>query len=236
MNNYYENSWKFYKASSSVFTGDLDYYKNFVGNKPALELFAGYGRITNYLLENGASDIYTVELEKDFSKDIKLPDSHKFIGDILTYQTSQKYARIFAGYDSFPLLAEEKQIYRFFNLLDNWLAPQGLISLSYYHPDHWAHPAYTITVDNKEWAYNGSFNLEDRPNKKGVWIDNYADSQDHQFSFEYPVRIYEDENDLIPFLKNTNLSLKDIVFDYNNKDCEEGGWVEYILTKDGLLL
>ena len=92
-NDQYSLSWKLYKAHSSLFTHDLDFYLDFCGNHKSLEIFSGYGRVTNYL-HSRMANIYANELNSEFAKFIQIPEKKKFICDFFKMNTKESFERI----------------------------------------------------------------------------------------------------------------------------------------------
>lgn len=108
-NSLYAESWKLYKAQSETFIDDQEYYYNFCKNYKTLEMFAGYGRLTNFLAAKKV-DIQIVELEREFAKFINIDPERKHIQDILSFTSSSKFQRIIAGYNSFCLFTKDDDI------------------------------------------------------------------------------------------------------------------------------
>jgi hypothetical protein len=226
--NLYKSSWQLYVEHSKSFQDDFEYYKNFVSKHSSLELFAGYGRITNYLVSQGA-DIETIELSEDFSKFINLPPARKHVGDVREVVLNRKFERIFAGYNSFCLLLEESDIRRMFQNVKAMLSENGQVSLSYYHPNYW-HEAVPndFVLDNQNVQYRPMFDLSSRKEKRAIWTDIYS-FENEEVKHSYPVRIYESDGDLEFLLTGTGLKLSKKIMDYNLNNISEPGWVEYIL-------
>ncbi len=72
--------------------------------------------------------------------------------------------------------------------------------------------------------------MSKRKQKLGKWIEEYYVGE-QKMEFEYPIRGYENKEDLLSFLKGAKLELVDVVHDYNNKKISDPGWVEYVLEK-----
>ncbi len=226
----YKESWELYKGHSSKFTDDFQYYADFCKQNPTLELFAGYGRLTNFLAAQGI-DIESVELSPDFSAHIQIPEEKRHLGDVTEFRLDKKFRRIIAGYNSFCLITDPKLIAKFFRNVAALLVPNGRASFSYYHPDAWkSATGDDFIYKNEIVTYDPSHDLSQRDAKHGVWIDRYK-YQNQTITFDYPVRIYESEIDLVPFLKDTNLKIIDVIYNYNNSEISEDGWQEYILQK-----
>jgi hypothetical protein len=226
--NLYEESWAIYKSHSEVFQDDLEYYLSFTEGKVSLETFAGYGRVSNFLKDKGV-DISINELSPDLAKFINIPTNKKDIGDILNYKSEKKFERIFAGYNSFCLIRDEKDIRRLFNVFQDNLIKGGKVSLSYYHPDEWGEAcSYEFNYNNKVVKYIPSYDLSERKNKLGIWKDVY-EIDGESIEHEYKVRIYEDSSDLVEMLSHTKLKLIDTIYNYNNPNIMERGWIEYVL-------
>ena len=106
MKNYYTESWSFYKSHYQSVDIDNEYYLNFCNGYKTLDIFAGFGRITNYLKDHGV-DVEAVELEPNFSQFIKLPKNKNHIFNILDFNHEIKFERIIAPFNSFCLLSGE---------------------------------------------------------------------------------------------------------------------------------
>ncbi len=228
----YSNSWKLYKAHSELFVEDLSYYANFCQGKVTLELFAGYGRVANYLYELGV-DIECVELEERFSNCIILPSEKIHTLDVLDFRPNTLYERIIGAYNSFCLLTDEESVRRFFNLISDWLIPYGRASFSYYNHEYWRQSQGCVfKLGDDDIKYISDFDFSEISSNQAIWIDNYINlNSGEQYKHEYPVKIYKDDSDVIGFLENTNLRLVDKVIDYNIENISDPGWVEYVFEK-----
>jgi hypothetical protein len=121
-------------------------------------LFAGYGRLTNYLAAQKV-DLEAVELEPEFAKFINLEKSKIHVKDVLTLSSSH-YERIIAGYNSFVLFTQETDIKQFFSVLDSLLAPGGYASLNYFDTNNWSEPTVTEFLANEnKISYMTNFKL-----------------------------------------------------------------------------
>lgn len=229
MKNHYSISWDLYKLQSESFKDDFEYYYKLCREHRTLELFAGYGRLTNFLAARGV-DIEAVELEKEFVTYINLPEHKKHIIDVLKFTNEKTYERIIAGYNSFCLLLEDVQIREFFHLMNSKLEKNGILSLSYYPIQAWKEVnSETIIKNNIEYQYSCEFDFSNADEKIAIWIDKYENSNT-SLKFEYPTRIYHSDQELITFLHGTTLELKDVVEDYNC-NLEDKGWIEYVFIK-----
>jgi hypothetical protein len=229
MKDLYEESWEIYKAHSEVFVDDFKYYFDFCQGHESLELFAGYGRVANHLIEKGI-DLTTVELSPEFSKLINLPEEKRIAGDVLEYAPDKKFKRIFAGYNSFCLFSKEEDIQKFFDKLATWLDDDGLASLNYYSTDHWADAvAYDFDYKGQTINYVPSWDLSKKSEKIGKWVDIYKIGE-QELTHDYTVRVYEDESDLLPFLDRAGLKLVDTVKEFNLEEIMEPGWIDYIVA------
>lgn len=228
----YSHSWLLYKAHSDSFKKDFDYYLNFALGHKTLELFAGYGRLTNYLSRNKV-DVEAVEIEPNFAGHIDLSFENIYVCDVLEFAPKTKYQRIIAAYNSFCLLTQEDDIKKFFRDMSQWLEKGGEASLSYFHPDGWPiDQPFTeiLTLDNNILSYSATCDLSRRSEKIGVWIDTYeADGQTAEF--KYQTRIYENAAELEQFLVGTELEIKSIIYNYDNPEIDYNGWIEYIFVK-----
>lgn len=229
--NYYSNSWELYKTHSESFEDDFDYYLEQCKGHKTLELFAGYGRLTNYLLSHGI-DIDSVELEPNFAKFINLPLQKNHICDVLDFRSLIKFDRIIAGYNSFCLLTKETDIFKFFQNIEVWLNTDGIVSLSYYHHDFWE----TGTKEKINFEYQGKkiellekYDLSKREEKKGIWIDEYY-IDNGVMKFEYPTTLYETVDCLTQYLKGTKLEVFDVIENYRKPNISPG-WIEFLLRK-----
>lgn len=231
MEGVYQSSWKLYKAHTESFFDDIEYYSCFVRDHSALELFAGYGRVTNQLLKFGHC-IDTVEIQQEFADFIDLPVKQNHVCDVLSFTTHAQFSRIFSAYNSFCLLVNEVDIYKFFALLSSWLQPQGQISLNYYHPDFWKDAVSSeFNFEGDDVKYMPSYDLSKRKDKRiGEWIDQY---QIHEeiITHKYITRIYESEHDLEPFLKGTGLYVSHTIENFGKRNITEPGWIDFILKK-----
>jgi hypothetical protein len=190
MINHYLNSWRIYKEHTKNFNEDRQYYLDFCRGHRTLELFAGFGRLTNYLFANSV-DIESVELEKNFAKFIKIPKDKNHICDVLHFKPKVKFERIFAAYNSFCLLTNEKNVLQFFKNLDSWVLKNGLISLSYYHPNAWE----SAKGIESNFIYLGNnvkhisrFDLSKRNEGLGIWFDEYHYNAKREIC-SYPTKI-----------------------------------------------
>lgn len=231
MDEIYKNGWELYKTHTSTFVDDLEYYSSFIENHCALELFAGFGRVTNPLLARGHK-IETVEILNSFSDFIELPENKKHVTNVLTFSPKQQFLRIFAAYNSFCLLTQDSDITIFFRQLEQWLAPGGKASLNYYHPDYWSDAVSdTFTIGGSTIKYTPAFDLSKRKTEKiGVWTDHFEISGQRE-SFNYMTRIYECADDLLPYLEGTGLRLVGSVENFNVENVKEPGWIDFILEK-----
>ncbi len=226
--NLYQESWELYKTHSDFFTYDFDYYYQFCYGKKTLEPFAGYGRLSNHLINKGVN-LYTNELSPDFTSFINLEPSKKHIGDFLKYPLGDKFERIIIAYNSFSLITKEEEIRDMFSLIENLIERNGKISLSYYHPDYWPDDTiYKFKYKGEVINYQSKFDLSDRHNKNGIWQDLY-EKDGAVITHSYNLRVYEDKNDLAKMISHTKLKIIGEIRNYNNKEISEEGWTEYVL-------
>lgn len=129
MKNLYHDNWFLYKAQAEGFNDDFDYYLNLCRGKKTLEIFAGYGRVSNMLLANSV-DLETVELDPNFAQFINLPQAKNHICDVLKFDSDNKYECIISAYNSFPLLTNEGDFRAFFKRMCALLCDGGILSLS----------------------------------------------------------------------------------------------------------
>lgn len=229
MQNLYEESWRLYKHHTENFLDDLNYYRTFCDGHKSLEMFAGFGRLANTMAKDGI-DIETIELSPDFSSLIQIPESKRHVGDVTKLILPKKFERIFAAYNSFCLLTEDQQLNALFKNIESMLDVGGLVSLSYYHPDFWADAvAMDLFINGTKVRYEPSFDLSERKFKRAKWRDKYTFGNEVVLH-EYPVRIFDSDEDLIPFLKANNLRIVDKVVDFNTANVSEPGWVDYVIS------
>jgi hypothetical protein len=231
LKNLYIESWGLYKSHTESFYLDLDYYLNFCKNKKTLDLFAGYGRISNYLSLNNIN-VEAVELDPNFAKFIRLKNEKVHVCNVLNFNPSYQFERIIAGFNSFCLLINEDDIQLFFKKIDSWLTDGGQASLSYYHPNYWhidANQVTSLVHNNKTFEWRSKQDLSKRNKKQATWIDIYKHN-DIEYKYEYPIRLYESEKSLVPFLSETRLKLINTIKYYQQH--EKNGWIEFILQKE----
>lgn len=225
----YSKCWELYKKHTETFHADFDYYFELCKNKTTLELFAGYGRLANYLHEKNI-DIETVEIQPEFAQFIAMPQEHVHVCDVLDFHSSKKYQRIIAAYNSFCLITKNTDIYKMFSIIDSLLCENGIVSLSYYDHNFWEGDYEEVfTLDGNQVIYNPTCDLSARNVKIGKWIDRYQINS-QSFDFPFVTRIYEDINDLLPFIEHTNLELIEVIKDYHKQDIFPG-WLEFVLKK-----
>jgi SAM-dependent methyltransferase len=229
MKNHYAESWSLYKAQSESFKDDFEYYLDLCFGKKTLEVFAGYGRLSNYLISKGV-DLETVELEPKFAKYINLPTERNHIGDVLTFESKERYERIIGAYNSFCLFLSDEDINRFFRLMSALLAPGGILSLSYYPLDSWVeHPQSEVFCENVTYQYRSFFDLSNIKNDIAVWMDEFKTDTYSQI-FKYPTRVYSCDQKVTFFAEQAGLKPVTTVINYNKKIDGER-WVEYVFTK-----
>lgn len=229
MRDLYAESWSLYKHHTESFTDDISFYREFCAGHSSLELFAGFGRLANVLFREGI-DIETIELSPEFSVFIDVPENKKHVGDVTKTVLPKKFDRIFAAYNSFCLLTDEDQLHLLFKNIATMLAKDGVVALNYYHPDFWGEAvAHDLFIDGKRVSYEPSFDLSQRKLKRAVWRDKYR-FEGQLVEHEYPVRIFETDDDLLPFLESNSLRIIDKVFNFNNPDVSEPGWVDYLIS------
>jgi len=228
MNNYYEKSWELYKAQTEDFVGDFDYYLNFCKKYKTLDIFAGYGRLTNYLYKNNI-DVEAVELEPNFAKYINLPLNKKHICDFLTFSSPFLFERIVAGFNSFCLLRETEEIKIFFKKISSLLTSDGKASLSYYHHDFWEQDsAYSFYCNGEKIYYEPDSDLSGLDNGIGIWIDRYK-KDNMNLEFRYPTKIYDGLEQLESYIQESGLFIDSIIKNYGAS--EPNGWIEFVLGK-----
>lgn len=234
--NLYKESWKLYKAHSESFTEDQEYYYDFCKNYKSLELFAGFGRLSNFLLEKNVN-LEVVELEKEFTNYIKLNKSRIHVDDVLHFSHTDQFERIIAGYNSFCLFINEVNIKKFFSQIESLLAPGGYASLNYFHTDYWKEtPLTELYIEEEKVNYQSTFDLSRKNLGYATWIDLYEfpeSSQKQSLKYEYPVRVYNNANDLRTFYSHTSLQLIDAIenFGLKRNQISEPGWIDYIFIK-----
>ncbi|MEO8400519.1 MAG: hypothetical protein ABI597_01825 [Gammaproteobacteria bacterium] len=232
MSNHYVSSWKLYKSQHQDINFDFDYYLDLCKGSRTLELFAGFGRLTNYLIMQKV-DIETVELEPNFAKYIQLPQEKNHICNVLDFNPIGKFNRIIAAYNSFCLFTKTDETFLFFKKIDSWLEKDGIVSLSYFHPDYWERYAGEKDHFDHEGdiiEHHSECDLTKRNNELGIWIDIYIHA-DKELRYEYPTRIYESTESLASFLKGTSLKIIDVLYDYDKPNPQYPGWIEFVLKK-----
>jgi hypothetical protein len=230
MENLYEDNWHYYKAQAELFNDDFDYYLNLCKGKKTLELFAGYGRVSNFLIDHGI-DLETVELEPEFAKFINLPASKNHVCDVLKFTSDKKFDRIIACYNSFTLITKEDDIHAFFKNMESLLEDDGILALSYYPLNAWKKlPAFKINVNSEEYSYTNNYDFSELDQDVAIWIDEYHRDGKTQ-SFSYPTRVYKHDEVLKKFLANTSFKLVDQVINYN-RTISNDIWIEFILKKN----
>ena len=233
-NDVYKDSWELYKYHGEQFNDDIDYYKDFCLGFDTLELFAGYGRLTNPLSAMGIA-IETVELSRRFSEFIQLPPHKVHVMDVLDFQPSRQFDRVIAGYNSFCLLRDDQQIREFFTQVERCLKPKGKASLNYYHQDYWDQAVEEEFIyDGQKIYYTPGFDLSQAHQGKGVWIDTY-NNETGSFNkrYEYKTKIYQSHEEFCSYLSHTSLCLEKVVneFGQQESDITEPGWRDFVLLK-----
>ena len=225
----YKDSWRLYKKHTETFDEDIEYYYEFCKGYKTLELFAGYGRISNALIRKGL-DLTTLELNADFARNINLSTTKCKIGDVVHYQLNGKFERIIAGYNSFCLITNRVDIQKFFCNLSDWLSDNGKISLNYFHQDFWDMSLSSeIEFEGKNIKYNPSFTFSEG-NNDACWIDSY-EIEGRKILHKYNLKLYKTAKDLLPFLDKAGLKLTSEVHNFNKQVISEPGWIDYILEK-----
>lgn len=228
----YRNSASIYKAHSEVFVDDLGYYLAFTKGHRTLDMFAGYGRVSNFLARNGV-EVDAVELNPELARQIVLGKGKSYVGDVLTFSSEDKYSRIIAAYNSFCLITGNNQIQAFFDNLSRLLVVGGMASLSYYDINRWEDAvAYDFDHEGKTVKYIPSFDLSNRSKKSGVWIDQYS-TNSNTFTHRYEVQVYEDAKDVMFFAEKSGFRLHSVVREFGNSSDKvmEPGWIDYVLEK-----
>lgn len=109
--------------------------------------------------------------------------------------------------------------------------------MNYFAADYWHDaPSCEMFVDGIKISYMPSYDLSKKSEGYGLWIDNYEFIDNGKLikkSFEYPVRLYENADALLPFFKHTSLELINIVadFDLEKSKISEPGSVDYVFKK-----
>jgi hypothetical protein len=81
----------------------------------------------------------------------------------------------------------------------------------------------------KDVIYRPTCDLSLRNKRLGTWTDRYYfDSKSIDFSLQ--TRLYENIDEIAPFIKDTNLIISETVADYRRQDIYPG-WLEFTLTK-----
>ena len=213
------------------FVDDLNYYLEFTDQYTSLDLFAGFGRVSNFLAKNGV-DIEAVELDPNFAQSIQLPSEKIHVSDVLKFNTTKRYDRVISAYNSFCLLTNTDDIRKFFQQLDSLLKSGGKASLNYFPFKYWTDaPSGDIQYQNELVKYHSSHKKVD--DKKAIWHDHYSFRNGLEQTHDYPVRIYSDKSEVEAFLSGTSLKLVDEVHDFKlpQEAISETGWVDYVLEK-----
>lgn len=225
------NGFALYKANTQDFLEDISYYYDFCNGFKSLDLFAGYGRITNELIKKGV-DIEAVELEEEFIQYIDLPDEKKYRCNVLEFTPKKQYDRIFAGFNSFCLINQEEDIYSFFKMLASICSYNGLISLSYYPRNNWDDPSeFEFELNKKKIRYSSDYKISTVDTSQAVWIDHYMIDGDI-YNYKFPIKIYKETDDLLKYTKKSGLRLEKIIKNYNQSNISIPGWVEYVFKKN----
>lgn len=215
---------------------DIAYYSDLGHGKTVLELCAGFGRICNKLHNNNI-DVTAIELDPYNFDHITLPTHKKINKNIFDcFDLNTRYDVILAPFNSFPLFNNKKDIHNFFTLLDELLSDNGLISLSYYHPDGWRiipEDETKITIDGVEYLYTSDYDLSERKNKRGIWNDIFKQKSNGELisSIKYDLRIYENIADMNAICSSYGLKCTDIISSFYSEDSYEPGWKEFLLKK-----
>ncbi|WP_163832500.1 class I SAM-dependent methyltransferase [Spartinivicinus ruber] len=173
MSNIQSEIYEINKAFTQKYCYDHVYYLNFSKGHATLDLFAGFGRVSNYLANQGI-DLEAVELLENYSRHIQLPSSKIHTCDVLEFTPKKTFNRIISGFNSFCLLTKDWEIKAFFTKLDSWLAKDGLVSLSYYHQDYWhTIEKFTFQYKGKIAFYRPRYDLSERKKGRGIWIDEF---------------------------------------------------------------
>lgn len=225
-----------HRAAYNDWDFDIDYYYSICREKKVVDLCAGFGRVCNKLYNKGI-DITAIELDEENFKFIELPENKKFNKNIFDcFDMESMFDVVIAPFNSFPMFYDEKSKNLFFELISKMLKPNGLISLSYYHPDSWRDVPpgeLTVTIDNKKYEYTSEYNLSSRSHKKGQWVDIFTESSSKKVvsRTEYLLPIYENADDVNNICKKHDLTCCKTITDFYNPDDCEPGWVEYQLVK-----
>lgn len=215
---------------------DIAYYNDISRNKTVLEICAGFGRVSNKL-HNCNVDITAIELDPFNFDYITLPTQKKFNKNIFDcFSLETQFDVIIAPFNSFPLFNNQRDIHKFFSLLGCLLKDDGLISLSYYHPDGWRvipEDETTINISGTEYIYTSDYNLSSRQNKKGMWNDIFRRKDNNALisSIEYDLSIYENTNDVNAVCCSYGFKCTDMISSFYNEKSYEPGWKEFLLKK-----
>lgn len=225
----YTNCWELYKTHTESFQSDFDYYADLCKNKTTLELFAGYGRLTNYL-KKYTDDIEAVEIQPEFAKLIDLPENKIHVTDVLNFKVPKKFQRIIAGFNSFCLIINDNNIHQLFRMIDHQLSHDGIVSLSYYDHHYWEGDYEEIFKFNgKDVLYKPTCDLSTQEEKIGTWVDRYF-LNFQVFDYAFKTKLYDSIEQLLPFIQNTKLRIVETIKDYRKSDIFPG-WIEFVLKK-----
>jgi len=156
-------------------TDDVDFYSKLCEGKKSLELFAGYGRITNRLVDQNI-DVEAIDINPSYAAKIHLPTEKCHVCDVREFASNQRFEAIFAAYNSFTLLTSDKEIHAFFKNMADLMKKDGILCLNNYHHSAWDKAvAYSFTRDDGSTVrYWYDFDLSLRDKSLGFWRDHYT--------------------------------------------------------------
>ncbi len=223
----YENSWKLYKAATENLDFDYKYYLDFSRHYKTLDLCAGFGRVSNYLVEHGV-DVTAVELEDEFIPFLKLNKDKIQHANILDLTGDNQFDRVISPYNSFCLFTGSS-VDKFFDMLSKVLRPDGLASISYYHQKHWYHldeGEWNFILDGEEFTYTFDFSKD---KSDSFWLDRFKLlSSGEVIEHKYPISIYDDFSELDIYCNKYGLVMTEIV---KHNYTLEPGWYDIIIRK-----
>ena len=77
-----------------------------------------------------------------------------------------------------------------------------------------------------------SCDLSQANENKGIWIDEYENKENNIYlKHEYPVRLYQDDQNIERFIKGIKFSFVDKIFNYQKQNINDPGWIEYVFEK-----
>lgn len=227
---------EFHIAAFANITFDIPYYDKLSKDRKIIDLCAGFGRVCNRL-HSLNHDVYALELCKNNYAHINLPQEKKFNQNVLdNLPCEHKFDLIIAPFNSFMMFNTNEDIKKFFKNISLLSHPDTIISLSYYHHDHWLKYEigdFLINVDGREYYYTSDYFIN-KKNKSAKWSDIFIDKSTLKevARIDYNTRIYDNIGQVNFFCNQYNLNCIDIIDDFYEEGEFEQGWKEFIILKD----